>query len=68
MLDNNGTKFKPNILEGISRIVDFNGLLNDHHERLLSKEDWDALFSDWEKLGEDFRVALEKVLSEDNGE
>jgi len=65
----NGSRFTlyahPTFWEGVSRLVDFGGLLKDYNYSSSDQEaDYRALLSDWEAIGDDLLSAYRKFLQE----
>ena len=56
---------KPSFLEGVSRLVDFGGVLNRYNLSTTPEEaDFRALLSDWEAVGMDVLLAEQKFKTE----
>lgn len=56
---------RPTFLEGVSRLVDFGGFLNEYNYSSSDEEaDYRALLSDWEAIGDDLLSAYRKFLQE----
>jgi hypothetical protein len=50
---------RPSFIEGIARIVDLGGTLNEYNRSPTPDEaDFDALEADWRMLGQDLEQAL----------
>ena len=56
---------RPSFLEGMARVMDFGGALNEYNT-FLSDEDADfvALWMDWSAVGQDMRDAMSMYESE----
>jgi|SwirhisoilCB1_FD_contig_21_24546325_length_437_multi_4_in_0_out_0_1 hypothetical protein len=55
----------PSILEGLARILDLGGTLNEYNQSATPEEaDLVALRSDWEAIGSDFRGLLNQVQAD----
>ena len=53
---------RPSFLEGLARIFDFGGTLNEYNESLTPKQaDFLALRADWLTIAGDLRNAIEEV-------
>lgn len=58
---------RPSFLEGMGRIFDFMGLLNDYQYDKTEKEaDLNALRSDWFAVGDDIRTAIKTYVGVSN--
>ncbi len=56
---------KPSFFEGISRLIDFGGLLNTYNKSSSPEEaDFRAILSDWEAVGFDVILASKKFVKE----
>ena len=56
---------RPSFLEGVARLFDFNGHLNQYNTSRTEEEaDHKAIESDWETVGDDLRTAIEKYRRE----
>lgn len=56
---------RSSFFEGVARLVDFGGTLNEYNECDTPAEaDVVALRSDWEALAQDYRAALGSVVDE----
>jgi hypothetical protein len=56
---------RPSFWEGMARIVDFGGVLNEYNYSDDPKEaDFRAMQSDWEEIGTDFMAAIERLRRE----
>ena len=56
---------RPSFLEGVSRVLDFGGTLNEYNESLSPQQaDTIALRMDWEVIGHDLRGAVMSVAQE----
>lgn len=52
---------RPSFLEGVARLFDFSGWLNQYNYSDSEEEaDYRALESDWQNVGEDIRQAIRK--------
>ncbi len=50
---------RPSFLEGVSRIFDFGGSLNQYNENQDGKEaDAAAIYSDWASVGDDLKASM----------
>lgn len=57
---------RPSFLEGMGRMFDSAGLLNDYqYDQTEKKADFNALRSDWFAVGDDIRVAI-KIYESDS--
>ncbi len=53
---------RPSFLEGIARIVDFGGFLNEYNTSETPQEaDFRALAADWQVVGDDLRTAMQSL-------
>lgn len=56
---------QPSFLEGMARLVDFAGSLNNYNiSRTPEEADGRAILSDWEAVGFDLLTAKEKLVEE----
>jgi hypothetical protein len=56
---------RPSFLEGVARIFDLGGTLNEYNRSAMPEEaDFVALRSDWEAIGMDFRGVVSQVQSD----
>lgn len=59
---------RPSFLEGVARIFDFGGTLNEYNFSPTGQEaDTAAIRSDWEAIGQDMRAAIEAFEREEAG-
>ena len=57
---------RPSFLEGVARIFDFGGTLNEYNDSPTGQEaDTAAIRSDWEAIGQDMRAAIEAFRREE---
>lgn len=50
---------RPSFLEGIARLVDFGGFLNEYNTSNTPDEaDFRAIAADWQVVGDDLRAAM----------
>lgn len=57
---------RPSFLEGVARIFDFGGALNEYNVSSTGHEaDTAAIRSDWEAIGQDMRAAIEAFEREE---
>lgn len=57
---------RPSFLEGVARIFDFGGTLNEYNDSPTGQEaDAAAIRSDWEAIGQDMRAAIEAFRREE---
>jgi hypothetical protein len=56
---------RPSFIEGMSRILDFGGALNEYNRSLTPEQaDYLALYADWRLVGMD----LARILDKERGE
>lgn len=57
---------RPSFLEGIARLFDFGGWLNQYHYSSSNEEaDSRAIESDWRFVGEDLREAIRQYIKQE---
>ena len=56
---------KPSLLEGVARVLDFTGALNQYNEtRTGEGADYRALAADWRAIGSDIQTAMAQHQNE----
>jgi hypothetical protein len=56
---------RPSFIEGMSRILDFGGALNEYNRSLTPEQaDYLALYADWRLVGMDLACILDKERAE----
>ena len=60
---------RPSFLEGVGRLIDFGGTLNEYNTSATPDEaDYQALASDWWAIGNELRTAMKEFEAEYAGE
>lgn len=60
-----GLYAKPSFIEGIARLVDIGGTLNEYNCSCNEQEaDYFAILSDWEAVGQDIIYAMKQFAKE----
>lgn len=59
---------QPSFVEGMARLFDFGGKLNNYNYSETEDEaDFNAIYSDWQTVGQDMLFAFEKFEAEKKG-